>query len=230
MTSKIDICNRALSMIGTRSTIASLTEISNEANLCNIHYDNTRASVLRLHNWSFARRRVALPLLAAANGTPENPSGTSPLPETPWSYKYAHPVDCLRVRSIYQPSTGGTPIEFLISSDVDTAGNQIKVIFCNQQAAELIYTTDISGPDLWDQNFTDALVASLASDLAIPLTGDKTVAQYCVAQANSAILLARVTDSTESPANTEHVPDWVAVRGFSTSTSADLGLINSVLS
>ena len=229
MTTAIDLCNRALSAIGARTTISSLTEGSPEANLCAVHYDNTRSSLLRVHNWSFARRRVALSMLAAATGTPENLTGNGPVPETPWNYKYAHPTDCMRVRSIYQDPAIATPIKFIISSDLDSSANYIKVILTNQQAAELIYTTDIPVPDLWDQEFTDALVYSLASDLAIPLTGDKAIAQMCMQVASQALLQARVTDSTESPANAENVPDWVAVRGYSTSTQADIPLVNSVL-
>jgi hypothetical protein len=36
MTSEVEICNRALDKVGTRSTIASLTEASNEAKICNL--------------------------------------------------------------------------------------------------------------------------------------------------------------------------------------------------
>ncbi|RAU21079.1 hypothetical protein CU669_15090 [Paramagnetospirillum kuznetsovii] len=216
-------------MIGAKTTISDLSEISAAAQLCNLHYDNTRTSVLRVHNWSFARRQATLALYAAAAGTPENAAGTTPLPMVPWLYEYAYPVDCLRVRSVYQPNSQAAPIPFIISSDVDSGGNDIKVILTNQPQAILIYTKDIANPDLWDNEFADAMVASLASDLAIPLTGDKAIADGCFKAANATVLQARTTDSTETPSNRENIPDWVAVRGYATSSSADSGFINSVL-
>lgn len=229
MTSPIDICNRALSMIGARSTISALNENSAQAQMCNLHYDNTRTSVLRVHNWSFARRQATLGLIAAAKGTPENLAGTGPIPLVPWLYEYAYPTDCLRVRSIYQPDSAASAIPFIISSDRDAGGNDIKVILTNQSQAILIYTADIPNPDLWDNEFADAMVASLGADLAIPLTGDKTIAEMCIKVASSTVLQARTTDSTETPSNRENIPDWVAVRGYATSSSADSGFINSVL-
>ena len=229
MTSAIDICNRALSMIGTRSTIASLDEASVEAQFCKIHYDNTRTSVLRVHNWSFARRQATLALIAAAAGMPENADGSGRIPLVPWSYEYAYPTDCLRVRAIYQPAAAGTAIPFIISSDQDTAGNDIKVILTNQAQAILIYTADIPNPDLWDNEFADTMVAALAADLAIPLTGDKAIMAACLQIYNATLLQARTTDSVETPTNRENIPDWIAVRGYSTSSQADSGFINSVL-
>jgi hypothetical protein len=54
--SETSICNRALNAIGTRSTIASLGEESNEARQCNILYASTRDSLLTMAAWNFARK------------------------------------------------------------------------------------------------------------------------------------------------------------------------------
>jgi len=229
MTTSLDICNRALSMIGTRSSISSMTEDSPEARMCSLHYDNTLTSILRVHNWSFARRQASLALLGAATGTPENADGSGTLSLDPYLYKYAYPLDCLRTRSIYQPASAGTAIPYLISSDQDDAKNDILVILCNQPQAVMVYTAMIRNPDLWDNEFSDAMVASLASDLAMPLTGSESLIKLCAAQANAALLLARTTDSTETPTNRETIPDWIQVRGFSTSSSADSGFINAMM-
>ena len=101
MTSTTDIANRALSAIGTRSTIASLTENSNEARQCNILLQPIRQELLRLAPWNCATNYNNLSVICAAPGTPENPSvGTTTwdkgIPPPPWSYEYAYPSDCLR--------------------------------------------------------------------------------------------------------------------------------------
>ncbi len=114
MPTQIDICNAALGCVGTRSTIAAMNEPSVEAVNCSTYYDFARRGVLRSYAWSFARKQVSAALLAAAQGTPENPNGTVPIPLVPvslvnpagstptpittWQYEYAYPQDCLRMR------------------------------------------------------------------------------------------------------------------------------------
>ncbi len=71
---QVTVCNRALSVIGTRSTIASMTEQSTEAIACNLHFESACRALLRLAPWSFARYQTNLALIAAAGGTPENPN------------------------------------------------------------------------------------------------------------------------------------------------------------
>lgn len=119
MTAETGIANRALSAIGTRSTIASLTENSNEARQCNILMQPLRRELLRMAPWNCSTNYNNLSVVCAAPGTPENPSvGTTTwekgIPPPPWSYEYAYPADCLRTLWIVpQFSTGfssGVPI------------------------------------------------------------------------------------------------------------------------
>ncbi len=112
MTSTTDIANRALSAIGTRSQIASLTENSNEARNCNLLFDSLRDELLRLAPWNCATNFNNLALICAAPGTPENPTvGASSwqkgIPPPPWSYEYAYPSDCLRPLWIVPQFTTG---------------------------------------------------------------------------------------------------------------------------
>ena len=114
MPSQTDICNRALSVIGTRSSIASMTENSIEAEACTAHFELSCRALLRLAPWSFARKTVPGALIAAAPGTPENPNGVLPFPLVPniagnqalqivpWLYEYAWPQDCIRLRQVRQ--------------------------------------------------------------------------------------------------------------------------------
>jgi hypothetical protein len=244
MPGQIDICNRSLSIVGTRSTIASLTESSAEAIQCSIHYTAVLNGLLRLHTWSFARKQVSGAMICAAAGTPENPTGTPPLPLYPWNYEYAWPQDCVRFRRIemppptqsatgtnlvwtgnYPPLNNGYPgmpdgggahrtPPFAISTDQDSAGNTIKVILTNQDQAIFVYTAAVSDPNMWDAEFTEAFVYILAARLCGPLTGDKNLTKIYLQEAQNAILQARLVDATESPAKPEHTPDWIRARGF----------------
>jgi hypothetical protein len=112
MSDEISIANRALSAIGTRTTIASLTENSPEARQCSIFLEEIRDELLRLAPWDCGKNTNTLSLICAAPGTPENPTqGTTTWqkgqPPPPWSYEYAYPTDCLRALWIVPQFTTG---------------------------------------------------------------------------------------------------------------------------
>lgn len=58
-TNSVEICNNALTLIGTRR-ITSLSDPSKEARACNDNYDICRKALLRSHPWNFAMTRVEL--------------------------------------------------------------------------------------------------------------------------------------------------------------------------
>lgn len=112
MTSEVDIANRALSAIGTRSTIADFNEDSNEARAIKLHFHSVRDQLLRMAPWNCAMNFANLSLICAAPGTPENPGAGLPtwekgIPPPPWSYEYAYPSDCLRALYIVPQFTTG---------------------------------------------------------------------------------------------------------------------------
>ena len=119
MVAEVDIANRALNAMGTRSQVTSLSEISNEAINANLLFANTRDELLRLAPWNCATTFVTLTLICAAPGTPENPTAGSATwqkgtPPPPWAYEYAYPSDCIRFLYIIPQFatgfSGGTPI------------------------------------------------------------------------------------------------------------------------
>jgi hypothetical protein len=97
----VTIANQALSSIGNRSIISTLSEQSNEAIQVNLVINDVIQELLRMAPWNCAFNTNTLQLITATPGTPENPS-TGPiqwnksLPAPPWSYEYAYPGDCLR--------------------------------------------------------------------------------------------------------------------------------------
>lgn len=112
MPSEIDIANRALGAIGTRTTIASLTENSPEARQCSIFIEPVRDELVRMAPWNFATNYQNLALICATPGTPENPYPTPTLwnkgiPPPPWAYEYVYPSDCLRPLWIVPQFTTG---------------------------------------------------------------------------------------------------------------------------
>lgn len=129
MTSEVDIANRALSLIGTRSQVASLNEGSNESISASKWIDTTRRQLIRMAPWNSTRNYNVLTLICAAPGTPENPTAGTTMwqkgqPPPPWSYEYAYPSDCIRPAFIVpQFNTGfapGVPITTAITGGAPT--------------------------------------------------------------------------------------------------------------
>lgn len=97
----VGVTNLALQAIGTRTTVASLTESSNEAIQANLVITKLRDDLLRMAPWNCGMKTAILAYITSVPGTPENQSPATPLwqpgqPAPPWLYEYQYPVDCLR--------------------------------------------------------------------------------------------------------------------------------------
>lgn len=122
MTAAVDIVNRALQIIGTRTTVTA-TELAasstNEAIQANISMNSNRDELLRMAPWDCGMNWNNLTYITSVPGTPENTSaGTTQWakgqPAPGWAYEYQYPVDCLRACFIVPQFTtgfsGGVPI------------------------------------------------------------------------------------------------------------------------
>jgi hypothetical protein len=109
MTDVTSLCNQALAVVGTRSTISSISEASNEARACLLAFEPTRKQLLRAAHWGFARAYNAFPLILANRNTPEAlfpPANYAPgwdarwEPPPPWLYGYKYPTGVIAIRYI----------------------------------------------------------------------------------------------------------------------------------
>lgn len=128
------------------------------------------------------------------------------------------------------------PTRFLITNDPnyvpDGAGNSMpgvspigQVLICsNVQYARCVYTMDGTYPNLWDSLFREALVAYLASKLALPLANDKRVGERMrasnIAIAQQKIAVARATNGNETWASSDLSVDWMRFRSNGSTGSA----------
>ncbi len=232
MTTDIDICNRALSEIGTQFLITALDDSSPAASQCTLQYAALRQQLLRAAPWGFARKTLALTALGYLSDTP-------PASPYPWLVKYTYPADCLKMRYILPPpippldpdvvpSVSSQPLfapwcapsrewRYLPGfdpgdPDADPPTEASKVILANVIGALGVYTADVEDPDLFDPLFTNALVMMLADKLVIPLSGNVGMKQAYVSLAKDAVMQARAVDGNEAIPSTNHVVDWMAAR------------------
>ena len=172
MTSKVDICNLALSNIRSGS-INSLTEGSMQAQQCSLRYPIIRDTLLAMPYWQFARR---LDVLAVLTDDVFN-----------WAYVYQYPADCLRINrlildveeftqtdSTYRPRH----IEDVYSTDLtrqvkyevaNVAGN--RVILSNDVNLRIDYQISVDDPNLYSAGFITAFSWYFAAELAEPVIG-----------------------------------------------------------
>ncbi len=171
--SDVEICNIALAVL-EEQRITSLTESTEQGRYCNIHYDDARDFVLRLHPWNFATRRAAL----AQNAT---------APLFGYDYAFKLPTDpyCLRVISVNDPSD---PPNWKIEG---------RDLLIDESVVDLVYIGRIIDVTQYDAGFVQALAHYLAWKLAKPLTGSKTEADQKARDFDHILRQARNVDGSE---------------------------------
>lgn len=89
-----------------------------------------------------------------------------------------------------------------------------RVILTNQEYATLAYIKRVDNPNLMDTLFQSAWISCLGAGLCMALTGDKSLANMLVADANADILEARKADGNEGLTINDVTPDWIRERGI----------------
>jgi hypothetical protein len=121
VTQNLDIANRSLQLVGTRTNMSSsefTNQTSNEAVQTNLIMFKLRDELNRMAPWDCVTKFANLTYITSVPTTPENAQTGPPLwqpgiPVPPWAYEYQYPVDCLRARKIipqYTAQAGGVPI------------------------------------------------------------------------------------------------------------------------
>lgn len=152
MTSNIDITNRALATIGTRSQITSMVDGSAEALYANLLYNDLRDFMLREGDYDFALVDIA--------AVPQA------VPALPWTFRYSYPTDAIRIRQLI-------PLGFIALDPMPIEWNllsiaNVRYIVTTQAIVNILYTYP-APEDSWDAIFTESFVRLLASGLAFAL-------------------------------------------------------------
>jgi hypothetical protein len=208
--SKVLIANMALSFIGAKSTIESLTEDSAEAKECNLWYDYSRLQTLGTHDWSFARRRLTL-----ATHSDDPPDGV-------WAYRYIYPSDCVTMRRIENPSGSALlayypdystfqadAVPFTVEMD-DTQAT--KSILTDLDEAVGVYTFDQEQVNFFSPFFTEMLALQIASRIGFALTGELKIVDRMVQRFVRMEAVAPAQDSNERVGQPSRDADYIRGR------------------
>lgn len=136
------LCNLALSRIGARRLASYESDTSAEATSCRLHYDLARDSLLRRHQWDFAKDSKTLTKMPAA---------VSPKYPAAWQL----PEDCVRIIGV---SVDGRDItgfarhgRLLLTEDFETL--------------DLEFVSNAVPLEQWDSLFVEAMRLSLAEKI-----------------------------------------------------------------
>lgn len=202
----------ALSHVGTRSNIESLTENTAEAFQVNLWLDPARQQTQEAFDWNFARKRQALALHADA------------APEGQWGFRYQYPADCLVLRYLENPTIpfpNASLNPSLVSLAVQGAdavpftvedSNNSKSVLTNLEAARAVYTFDQTNLALWSAMAIEGLSYALASKIAYTLTGKRSIAQDMIKLFFAVVRAAQVSGANEQVSAPPRDAEWIRGR------------------
>lgn len=209
MASVVQICNMALSHIGSDARVTSISppDGSVEAGHCATFYDLARTELLEPGSWAFSLKRLSL---SEITNTSEA-----------WAYAYAKPSDCMRPLRVLRPSMGVTVFNqdtvYAHIDDRDSAQFDVEgdVLFTNEPDAVLVYVQDMTDSTKFPATFTAALSFNLAGFLAGPIVKGNEGAKLGDAmrqRAMSAAEMSAAASANASSTETSIQPTIVAVR------------------
>ena len=175
--SAVDICNLSLGIL-EEQRIMSLTDASEPARLCNLHFEEARDFVLRLHPWNFAVSRASLSQNAEA-------------PAFGYAYSFKLPTDpyCLRVLTINDPTR---PPDWKVEG---------RNLLTDEPGVDLVYVARVQDVTIYDAGFVQALSHYLAWKLAKPLTGSRSEVDTRREEFFAVLRAARGVDGMEDVQN-----------------------------
>lgn len=143
-----DIVQQALDAAGIEYTLGDIEDGTREAQVCLRAYRQCLMQLLRAANWDFARRTQPMELLADATGNTPNVGTVVPMP---WTYEYAYPIDCMKVRFVPWnwdgPNPGVPPGNIAGPQGVpQTTGNAQPPLWGRVRPARFVVATDYNYP------------------------------------------------------------------------------------
>ena len=182
MASVVDLCNRALDLLGA-ANITSLTENSKEARLCNGNFDDVRDAVLHSHPWNIAITRRAL-------------AKDTDTPAFGFSFQYSLPTDpfCLRVLSFWNSNVNNDVAAYDSNVMFKIEGRKV---LSNEGTCNIIYIGRVTDTEQYDSLLNKAISARLAAEIAYNITGSNSVSQGMIAIYEDRLKEAKGVDSME---------------------------------
>ncbi len=156
MATKLELANRALGIIGTRSRFASVGDISSAANgegfYVDLFYNPLRDFLLREGDYDFSIKHAVT---------------TTPLSGSiPWVYIYTYPTDALRIRTLIPAVYDHNDPQHIVFTIYGGTGSM--AIMTQKLASAIVYTYK-ADEAVWDPMFAESFTRFLGSAVAYGL-------------------------------------------------------------
>jgi hypothetical protein len=89
-----------------------------------------------------------------------------------------------------------------------------RVILTNQEQAILAYVRRVTDPNVFDEDFGEAVVQALGAVVCPNINGDKALIQLALQRANAKVIEARKNDANEGLTINDVTPGWIRARGI----------------
>lgn len=169
MTTKVDIVNQALNLIGADS-ITSFDESTITARRIKSVYDTSRQALLRMHPFQCATKRIKL-------------SPLNDVPDFEYSHQFQLPNDLIRI----------------INTNIEEYTVETDRILANSNTLNLVYVFDNKNEETYDSLFTECLILYLAYKISNSTSGSQSTADSYYQQCQALIQEARAVQSQEVP-------------------------------
>ncbi len=196
MASRINVINSALRRIGG-SRITDPEEDSKNANVARDIYDDILEDLLRSHAWNFATRRQQLAELANT-------------PAFEFERAFALPSDWIRTISVHPNADGSQSVIEYKEEEQDDQG----VILASVEEIYLRYVALVTDVNRWPKDFKNAMIFTLARDMAVPIASSNELADRMDRFATRALGRARSTDAMGGTPERRPRGTWVTRRGY----------------
>ena len=207
MASKVEICNLALQNIG-EEYITSLSESTPNAIECNLRFDTVRRSLLAMHPWNFAMKRVAL-------------SASTTAPAFTYTYSYPLPADFLMMVMTEQqelsqgnfytlpdPNKVSVGDSFLADKYTIEDGN----LLSNSSGVKILYVFDQTDTSQYSGPFVNLLSYYLAAHIAYRIKGDGNLQQSLMSVFETKLREFKTLDSQQGVPTRIKRSNWLAAR------------------
>lgn len=174
--STVALCNLALTRLGS-DRIASITETSKPALLCNQYYQQSVDDVIRSYQWKCATARQQL----AALDIDDN--------YTPYAYAYQMPNDCLRMIVLLDDSFDTATDEYIIEG---------RRIYTDLSPAYIKYMKRPESVLEIDSHVIEIIASKLAYNIAFSLTQSQNISAQMAQEYQIAHQKAMMADGLET--------------------------------
>jgi hypothetical protein len=184
MTTIEGICNQALDVIGYTRHIGNIYEGTKASRVALDIWSETRDALLQTMRPDWSRQDIRLTLRKAApnivNGMADYtgvPWVEATHPALPWLYEYVYPTNCIEPLQIkndtlFLPVWRPQPKTFRVRSITGTM-----VILTNAVSAILVCVAKVTDPNLWHEEFIEAMIQILARKFEAELAPQRRAAR-----------------------------------------------------